>query len=126
MTSHALVTVWQPMAPAQEVVGAVCTADGPGERCAVDAVDAHHGPAQLAVDVAEAAVDEEEGTGPVRRAAAAAAWLDLGACRGLTAAEPARRWHALACRCDVSGQTRQGPLDEASTPRLADGEQCWR
>jgi hypothetical protein len=89
MTIHALVTVWQTLDPEQEVVGACCTADGPGERCDVGAVPAHHGPAQLAVDVAEAAVDEEEGTGPVRReaagtmpdaaAAAAEAWLDLWA-----------------------------------------------
>jgi hypothetical protein len=130
MTIRELVAALQLMAPDHDVCLAVCQADGTAELFDIDAVQDNDGHAQLDISTEEAA--DTEVNGPARpetaedtteaARAAADAFLDVCARRGITEEEKDLIWNAMACICYEQVRNPQGPFYEAITPRLADGE----
>ena len=131
MTIGELVATVQTMDPDNDVFVALFKSDGTAEVFDIEAVQDHHGDAQLDVYEEEDA-DEEHGNGAVRRGdaedtsdaadAAAEAFLDLCERRGITEDEKDLIWNAMAFICYEQVQSRHGPFYEAVKTLLADDE----
>ena len=132
MTIHELVSRLNTLASDKDVFVALFKNDGTGEIFDIEAVQDNNGHAQIDVYEEEAAFDEEDGNGAVRREnamttpeaaeAAADAFLDLCERRALTEEEKDLIWNAMAFICYEQVQQRHGPFYEAIKPLLADGE----
>lgn len=132
MTIRELIATVQTMDPDHEIFVAFFESDGTSAVFDIDAVQDHHGDAQLDIYAAEEAFDEEDGNGAVRHEdavstpataeAAAEAFLDFCERRGITEEEKDLIWNAMAFICYEQVQGRHGPFYEAIKPLLADGE----
>jgi hypothetical protein len=132
MTIRELRTILGTMDPDNDVFVAFFTADGTGEVFDIEAVQDHHGDAQLDI-YAEEVSDAEDGNGAVRREeaedapdaaeAAADAFLDFCERRGITEEEKDLIWNAMAFLCYAQVQRQHGPFYEAIKPLLAEGEE---
>jgi hypothetical protein len=130
MTIGELVATVQTMDPDRDIFVALFKANGTAEVFDIDAVQDHHGDAQL--DVSEEQASEVDGNGAVRREeaegtadaaeAAADAFLDFCERRGITEEEKDLIWNAMAFICYEQVQQRHGPFYEAIKPFLAEGE----
>jgi hypothetical protein len=130
MTIGELVATVQTMDPDKDIFVALFKANGTAEVFDIDAVQDHHGDAQL--DVSEEQASEVDGNGAVRREeaegtadaaeAAADAFLDFCERRGITEEEKDLIWNAMAFICYEQVQQRHGPFYEAIKPFLAEGE----
>jgi len=129
MTIGELVATVQTMDPDKEIFVALFKANGTAEVFDVDAVQDHHGDAQL--DISEEQASEVDGNGAVRREevegtadaaeAAADAFLDFCERRGITEEEKDLIWNAMAFICYEQVQQRHGPFYEAIKPFLGEG-----
>jgi hypothetical protein len=132
MTIRELQVILETMDPDNDVFVAFFEADGTGEVFDIEAVQDHHGHAQLDIYAEEEGSDAENGNGAVRREeaegtpdpaeAAAAAFLDLCERRGITEEEKDLIWNAMAFLCYEQVQNRQGPFYEAIKLLLAEDE----
>ena len=132
MTIGELLAIAQTMDPDHDVYVALFRPDGSGEVFDIEAVQDHRGDAQLDIYIDTEAFDEEDGNGAVSQddaagtpdaaEAAADAFLDFCARRGITEEEKDLIWNAMAFMCYEQVQHRQGPFYEAMRPFLADGE----
>ena len=130
MTIGELVATVQTMDPDKDIFVALFKANGTAEVFDIDAVQDHHGDAQL--DISEEQASEVGGNGAVRREeaegtadaaeAAADAFLDFCERRGITEEEKVLIWNAMAFICYEQVQQRHGPFYEAIKPFLAEGE----
>jgi hypothetical protein len=132
MTISELMAIAQTMDPNRDVYVALFRPDGTGEVFDIEAVQDHHGDAQLDIYIDAEVFDEEDGNGAVSQEdaastpdaaeAAADAFLDFCERRGITEEEKDLIWNAMAFMCYEQVQHRQGPFFEAMRPFLADGE----
>jgi hypothetical protein len=132
MTIGELVATVQTMDPDRDVFVALFNPDGTGEVFDIEAVQDHHGDAQLDIYVEAEVFDEDNGNGAVSQAdkvgtssaaeAAADAFLEFCERRGITEQEKDMIWNAMAFICYEQVQHRQGPFYEAMRPFLADDE----
>ena len=130
MTIGELVATVQTMDPDKDIFVALFKASGTAEVFDIDAVQDHHGDAQL--DISEEQASEVDGNGAVRHEeaegtadaaeAAADAFLDFCERRGITEEEKDLIWNAMAFICYEQVQQRHGPFYEAIKPFLAEGE----
>jgi hypothetical protein len=130
MTIGELVATVQTMDPDRDVFVALFNPDGTGEVFDIEAVQDHHGDAQLDIYVEAEAFDEDNGNGAVSQEskvgtssaaeAAADAFLEFCERRGITEQEKDVIWNAMAFICYEQVQHRQGPFYEAMRPFLAD------
>jgi hypothetical protein len=132
MTIGELMATVQTMDPEHDVFVAFFKPDGTGEVFDIEAVQDHHGDAQLDIYEEVEVFDEEDGNGAVSQAdavstpdaadAAADAFLDFCERRGITEEEKDLIWNAMAFMCYEQVQHRHGPFYEAMRPFLAEGE----
>jgi hypothetical protein len=132
MTIGELVATVQTMDADNDVFVAFFKPDGTGEVFDIEAVQDNHGDAQLDIYAEGETSDEEHGNGAVRREqaegpsdaaeAAADAFLDFCARRGITEEEKDLIWNAMAFICYEQVEQRRGPFYEAIKPLLAEGE----
>ena len=129
MTIGELVATVQTMDPDHDVFVAFFQADGTGEVFDIAAVQDNHGDAQLDIyaeeEASEAEVNgpgrlEEAAVTPEAAEAAAEAFLDFCARRGITEEEKDLIWNAMAFICYEQVQHRQGPFYEAIKPLMED------
>ena len=130
MTIGELVATVQTMDPDKDIFVALFKASGTAEVFDIDAVQDHHGDAQL--DISEEQASEVDGNGAVRHEeaegtadaaeAAADAFLDFCERRGITEEEKDLIWNAMAFICYEQVQQRHGPFYEAIKPFLGEGE----
>ncbi|MGH8066305.1 MAG: hypothetical protein ACRERE_13930 [Candidatus Entotheonellia bacterium] len=130
MTIGELVATVQTMDPDKDIFVALFKANGTADVFDIDAVQDHHGDAQL--DISEEQASEVDGNGAVRREdaegtadaaeAAADAFLDFCERRGITEEEKDLIWNAMAFICYEQVQQRHGPFYEAIKPLLGEGE----
>jgi hypothetical protein len=133
MTIRELAAILQTMDSSHDAFVALFNPDGSAEVFEIDAVQDHHGDAQLDIYAEEEASDEEDGNGAVRRGeaegapdaaeAAADAFLDFCERRGITEEEKDVIWNAMAFICYEQVQQRHGPFYEAIKPFLAEDEE---
>jgi hypothetical protein len=132
MTIGELMATVQTMDPDHDVFVALFKPDGTAELFDIEAVQDHHGDAQLDTYVETEVFDEEDGNGAVSQEdavgtadaaeAAADAFLDFCERRGITEEEKDLIWNAMAFLCYEQVQHRHGPFYEAMRPFLAEGE----
>jgi hypothetical protein len=132
MTIGELVATVQTMDPDHDVFVALFKPDGTAEAFDIDAVQDHQGDAQLDISAAAEAFDEEDGNGTVSREdtvrtpdaaeAAADAFLDFCARRGISDEEKDLIWNAMAFICYEQVQQRQGPFYETTKPLVSGDE----
>ena len=132
MTIGELIATVQTMDPDHDVFVALFKPDCTGVLFDIEAVQDHHGDAQLDIYVETEVFDEEDGNGAVSREdvvgtadaaeAAADAVLDFCERRGITEEEKDLIWNAMAFICYEQVQHRHGPFYEAMRPFLAEGE----
>jgi hypothetical protein len=133
MTIGELTAIMQTMDPSHDAFVALFKLDGTAEVFEIEAVQDHHGDAQLDVYAVEETFGEEESNGAVSREdagrtpdaaeAAADAFLDFCERRGITEEEKDLIWNAMAFLCYEQVQNRHGPFYEAMRPFLAEGEE---
>jgi hypothetical protein len=131
MTIGELVATVQTMDPDRDVFVALFNPDGTGEVFDIEAVQDHHGDAQLDIYVEGEDFDEDNGNGAVSQEdkvgtasaaeAAADAFLEFCERRGITEQEKDLIWNAMAFICYEQVQHRHGPFYEAMRPFLAEG-----
>jgi hypothetical protein len=131
MTIGELVATVQTMDPDRDVFVALFNPDGTGEVFDIEAVQDHHGDAQLDIYVEAEDFDEDNGNGAVSQEdkvgtssaaeAAADAFLEFCERRGITEQEKDLIWNAMAFICYEQVQHRHGPFYEAMRPFLAEG-----
>jgi hypothetical protein len=131
MTIGELMAIARTMDPDHDVYVALFRADGSGEVFDIEAVQDHHGDAQLDIYIDAEAFDAEDGNGAVSHddaagtpdaaEIAAEAFLEFCERRGITEEEKDLIWNAMAFMCYEQVQRRQGPFYEAMRPFLADG-----
>ena len=131
MTIGELVATVQTMDPDKDIFVVLFKANGTAEVFDIDAVQDHHGDAQL--DISEEQTSEVDGNGAVRHEeaegtadaaeAAADAFLDFCERRGISEEEKDLIWNAMAFLCYEQVQQRHGPFYEAIKPLLAEDEE---
>ena len=131
MTIGELIATVQTMDPDHDVFVALFKPDGTGELFDIEAVQDHHGDAQLDIYVEAEDFDEDNGNGAVSQEdkvgtssaaeAAADAFLEFCERRGITEQEKDLIWNAMAFICYEQVQHRHGPFYEAMRPFLAEG-----
>ena len=132
MTIHELCVALQSLEPENDVFVALYVEDT-AELFDIEGVRAHPGHAALEIYAEEAADDEAQGNGAVRREptaapldaaeAAEAAFLDFCARRAITEEEKDLIWNAMAFICYEQVERRQGPFYEAIKPLFAEGDE---
>ena len=132
MTIGELMATVETMDPDHKVFVALFNPDGTGEVFDIEAVQDHHGDAQLDIYVEAEVFDEDDGNGAVRQEdmvgtpnaaeAAEEAFLEFCERRGITEEEKDLIWNAMAFMCYEQVQHRQGPFYEAMRPFLAEDE----
>ena len=132
MTIGELMATVHTMDPDGDVFVALFNPDGTGEVFDIEAVQDHHGDAQLDIYVEAEVFEEEDGNGAVSQKhaagtpnaaeAAADAFLDFCERRGITEEEKDLIWNAMAFMCYEQVQHRHGPFYEAMRPFLGESE----